>query len=472
MWVQSRALDDLIDYSWEQRTKVEGLGLAVLQVFCDRPPDAETNATLRAVAAAHKGSVALMVFRTETSSYMMEDYGFAADAPMPRLGVSPSFEYDAPKYAYAGELAAAPIIAYVASFLGGELRPTLKSADAPTEAWVAGTARVVVGSTLRSEVVESDDDVLIAFHAPYGFDEVNATLARLARLAVAAAPALKIASFNTMENAFEPALFPGVDKYHADPIVMVWSGKGEGRSMKRLTKGKPTLKTLLPFAKKHSPALKLHWDTVKAALDDDNKRIADEKAKAKAKAAAELVELKEKAEAAKIERLCCDGDDGITKKVLVAGSGEMRPKRGARVKAHFTGRVSTTCVEVDLDGECAPAAAPFEGEQFASSRHGLGGAPFEFTLGEGRVLDGLGAWKWLGKGLRDVGGSSLDVGFATMKPGERALLTIKAEYAYGDEGSPPKVPPRATLEFDVELIGADAYDYPKQFYDFNYKDEM
>ena len=87
-----------------------------------------------------------------------------------------------------------------------------------------------------------------------------------------------IASFNTMENAFEPALFPGVDKYHADPIVMVWSGKGEGRSMKRLTKGKPTLKTLLPFAKKHSPALKTHWDTVKAALDDDNKRIADEKA--------------------------------------------------------------------------------------------------------------------------------------------------------------------------------------------------
>ena len=437
LWVQSRALDDLIDYTWEQRTKVEGLGLAVLQVFCDRPPDAETNATLRAVAAAHKGSVALMVFRTETSSYMMEDYGFAADSPMPRLGVSPSFEYDAPKYAYAGELAAAPIIAYVASFLGGELRPTLKSADAPTEAWTPGTTRVVVGSTLRSEVVESEDDVLIAFHAPYGFDEVNATLARLARLAVSAAPALKIATFNTMSNAFEPALFPGVDKYHADPIVMVWSGKGEGRSMKRLIKGKPTLKTLLPFAKKHSPALKSHWDTVKAALDDDNKRIADEKAKVKAEAAAKLVELQAQAAAAEVEELCCDGDGGITKKVLVAGSGET-PTKGARVKAHYTGRVSTTCVaEGQFAGECAPAAAHFEGEQFDSSRHGFGGEPFEFTLGEGQVIRG-----W-------------DEGFATMKPGERALLTIKAEYAYGDAGSPPKIPPQATLEFDVELIGAD-----------------
>ena len=55
-----------------------------------------------------------------------------------------------------------------------------------------------------------------------------------------------------------------------------------------------------------------------------------------------------------------------------------------------------------------------------------------------------GKWKLFGDGA-----------VATMKPGERALLTIKAEYAYGDAGSPPKIPPRATLEFDVELIGAD-----------------
>ena len=100
--------------------------------------------------------------------------------------------------------------------------------------------------------------------------------------------------------------------------------------------------------------------------------------------------------------------------------------------------MSTTCVaEGQFAGECAPAAAHFEGEQFDSSRHGFGGEPFEFTLGEGQVVRG-----W-------------DEGFATMKPGERALLTIKAEYAYGDAGSPPKIPPQATLEFDVELIGAD-----------------
>jgi len=39
-----------------------------------------------------------------------------------------------------------------------------------------------------------------------------------------------------------------------------------------------------------------------------------------------------------------------------------------------------------------------------------------------------------------------------MKKGERAVLTIKSEYGYGERGSPPKIPGGATLLFDVELI--------------------
>jgi len=40
----------------------------------------------------------------------------------------------------------------------------------------------------------------------------------------------------------------------------------------------------------------------------------------------------------------------------------------------------------------------------------------------------------------------------SMKLSERAELTIKAEYAYGPMGSPPKIPGGATLIFEVELI--------------------
>lgn len=39
-----------------------------------------------------------------------------------------------------------------------------------------------------------------------------------------------------------------------------------------------------------------------------------------------------------------------------------------------------------------------------------------------------------------------------MKKGEKAILEISSEYGYGDNGSPPKIPPKATLFFEVELI--------------------
>lgn len=74
-----------------------------------------------------------------------------------------------------------------------------------------------------------------------------------------------------------------------------------------------------------------------------------------------------------------------------------------------------------------------DGSQFDSSRDR--GQPFKFTIGTGQVIRG-----W-------------DEGFASMKVGEKAKLVIRSDYGYGDSGSPPRIPPKATLVFDVELIG-------------------
>ena len=88
-------------------------------------------------------------------------------------------------------------------------------------------------------------------------------------------------------------------------------------------------------------------------------------------------------------------DGGIMKEVLREGSGDM-PPAGANVKAHYTGTL--------LDGTV-----------FDSSHKR--GRPFAFTIGVGQVIKG-----W-------------DVGIASMKRGEKCVLTCKPEYAYGRAGA-------------------------------------
>jgi FKBP-type peptidyl-prolyl cis-trans isomerase FkpA len=74
------------------------------------------------------------------------------------------------------------------------------------------------------------------------------------------------------------------------------------------------------------------------------------------------------------------------------------------------------------------------GTKFDSS-YDHGGDPFKFTLGKGEVIKG-----W-------------DDGVVGMKVGGKRKLTIPADLGYGENGSPPKIPPGATLKFDVELLG-------------------
>jgi peptidylprolyl isomerase len=105
--------------------------------------------------------------------------------------------------------------------------------------------------------------------------------------------------------------------------------------------------------------------------------------------------------------------DGLEYTDLKVGKGRL-PKPGQTAIVHYVGTFPG-------------------GKKFDSSRDR--GQPFEFPLGQHKVI------------------SCWDEGVATMRVGGRRKLVCPPSLAYGEQGAGGVIPPNATLDFDVELLG-------------------
>jgi FKBP-type peptidyl-prolyl cis-trans isomerase len=104
---------------------------------------------------------------------------------------------------------------------------------------------------------------------------------------------------------------------------------------------------------------------------------------------------------------------------LEPGKGETVRFRSA-ILVNYTGWLYDGC------------ARDLKGPKFDSSEGRP--TPFGFIVGAGRVIRG-----W-------------DEGLIGMNEGGKRLLVIPSDKAYGVNGAPPRIPPNATLVFEVTLV--------------------
>jgi len=143
---------------------------------------------------------------------------------------------------------------------------------------------------------------------------------------------------------------------------------------------------------------------------DAAKIFESEQAKQKEIAVAKAKEMEEKI--AKMSEGATTTSSGLKYIIQEQGDGN-KPHTGDRVSVHYSGYLT-------------------DGTKFDSSYDR--NKPFEFPLGQGRVIKG-----W-------------DEGVALLNIGTKAKFFIPANLAYGSRGAGGVIPPNATLIFEVELL--------------------
>eukprot|EP00914_Ancora_sagittata_P026996 GHVO01052955.1.p1 GENE.GHVO01052955.1~~GHVO01052955.1.p1 ORF type:complete len:223 (+),score=46.30 GHVO01052955.1:113-781(+) len=152
----------------------------------------------------------------------------------------------------------------------------------------------------------------------------------------------------------------------------------------------------------------------------DFKREGDDEADAKLAEQAKKLTVKDDA----VEKKAVVEEVPKYKKRLIKGGNKVNfPRKGDVVSCFYTGKLADGTV--------------FDQNAISTKKYKKA-QPLKFKVGVGQVIKG-----W-------------DQGLMTMSVGEKAEFVIEPEWAYGKKGHEAgKVPPNATLHFEVELTNID-----------------
>ncbi|WAR02281.1 FKBP5-like protein [Mya arenaria] len=115
-------------------------------------------------------------------------------------------------------------------------------------------------------------------------------------------------------------------------------------------------------------------------------------------------------------------DGGVIKKLLKTGIGEEFPNYGDRVYFRYTAYKGDEMTEENI---------------FDSSEKD--GELFEYDCLRGKVIRGF------------------ELAVLSMRPGERSLIYLSADWGFGKSGAPPKVPENSSVIFDTEIISVESH---------------
>lgn len=161
------------------------------------------------------------------------------------------------------------------------------------------------------------------------------------------------------------------------------------------------------------------FDPVEAFSEENRKKIVEKNMQKKEAEFSKILEDNKASYEALLKKLGVDMNKIVTnesgiKYAIVKNGGASEVERGNTVAFNYSGYL-------------------INGTMFDSNSER--GEPIEFPIGVGRLIPG-----W-------------DDGIPGMKVGERRVLIIPYYMGYGERGAPPVIPAKATLIFDVEVVG-------------------